>query len=84
MDIFFILVSCLFLLFAFGSTAYLYRLAFASVQSGSIRPRAIPSHRFAIAIPAHNEDAVIADTVARLRQLDYPAHLFDVHIVADH
>lgn len=40
--------------------------------------------RFAIAIPAHNEERVIGATVARLRQVDYAEDRFDVHVVADH
>jgi cellulose synthase/poly-beta-1,6-N-acetylglucosamine synthase-like glycosyltransferase len=47
-------------------------------------PAARPSTRFVIAIPAHDEDSVIAATVDRLRGLDYPAELFSIHIVADH
>jgi len=43
-----------------------------------------PSTRFVIAIPAHDEDSVIAATVSRLRGLNYPADLFAIHIVADH
>ena len=43
-----------------------------------------PSHRFVIAIPAHDEGAVIEETVRRLLALDYPRDLFSVHIVADH
>ena len=43
-----------------------------------------PSTRFAIAIPAHDEALVIAATVGRLRILEYPVELFDIHIVADH
>jgi 1,2-diacylglycerol 3-beta-glucosyltransferase len=43
-----------------------------------------PSHHFAIAIPAHNEENVIGDTIDQLRRLDYPGNLFDIHIVADY
>lgn len=39
---------------------------------------------FAIAIAAHNEETVIASTVERLLGMEYPTHLFSVHIVADH
>ncbi len=40
--------------------------------------------RFALITPAHNEQDVIAATVRRLRQIDYPVAYFDVHVVADH
>ncbi len=35
-----------------------------------------------IAIPAHNEAGVIKTTVCRLLVIDYPAHLFSIHIIA--
>lgn len=66
--------------------AYLLLLALASVRS--VSPPAIsgepPSHRFIIAIPAHDEVSVIEATVRQLQTLDYPADLFSIHIVADH
>jgi len=37
-----------------------------------------------IVIPAHNEVSVIKATVDRLRAIDYPSHLFSIHIIADH
>jgi glycosyltransferase involved in cell wall biosynthesis len=37
-----------------------------------------------IVIPAHNESNVIGSTVDCLRRIDYPPHLFSIHIVADH
>ncbi len=40
--------------------------------------------RFAVAVPAHNEESVIGATVTQLRQMDFPAEQFDVHVVADH
>jgi cellulose synthase/poly-beta-1,6-N-acetylglucosamine synthase-like glycosyltransferase len=42
------------------------------------------SLRFAVAVPAHNEEIVIGETVARLCLMDYPPDRFDVHVVADH
>ena len=40
--------------------------------------------RFAVLIPAHDEEAVIGDTLAALAALDYPTDLCSVHVVADH
>jgi len=64
--------------------AYLYLLALGSVRRPAAPPADQTNHRFAIAIPAHNEAAVIGQTVGRLRALDYPADRFDVYVVADH
>ena len=43
-----------------------------------------PTSRFIVAIPAHNEETVIARTVERLLQIDYPSDHYQVHVVADH
>src|SRR5687767_7872022 len=43
-----------------------------------------PSTRFAVLIPAHNEERLIESTLRSFRELDYPADLFAVHVVADH
>jgi cellulose synthase/poly-beta-1,6-N-acetylglucosamine synthase-like glycosyltransferase len=37
-----------------------------------------------IVVPAHNEANVIGSTVERLCRIDYPSHLFSIHVVADH
>ncbi|HWM22324.1 MAG TPA: glycosyltransferase family 2 protein [Ilumatobacteraceae bacterium] len=42
------------------------------------------STSFTILVPAHDEELLVAETVDRLMALDYPRHLFDVHVVADH
>jgi cellulose synthase/poly-beta-1,6-N-acetylglucosamine synthase-like glycosyltransferase len=65
---------------------YLLLLALSSWRS--IQYREItepqPSQRFAIVVPAHNEESVIGHTVTQLRNLDYPGSLFDIHIIADY
>ncbi|WP_423224677.1 glycosyltransferase family 2 protein [Candidatus Amarolinea aalborgensis] len=64
--------------------AYLYiLLAFG----GKRTTRRDLSHRFlrlAVAIPAHNEEAVIGASVRRLLQSNYPRECFDVHVAADY
>jgi cellulose synthase/poly-beta-1,6-N-acetylglucosamine synthase-like glycosyltransferase len=42
-----------------------------------------PHSRFLILIPAHDEEAGIATTVASCRAADYPAALFSVLVIAD-
>jgi 1,2-diacylglycerol 3-beta-glucosyltransferase len=42
-----------------------------------------PSHRFLILVPAHNEEGLLPSLLNNLHQLDYPAALYAVHVVAD-
>ncbi len=42
-----------------------------------------PEARFLILVPAHNEEAVIADMVRNLQALDYPKALVDFFVIAD-
>jgi 1,2-diacylglycerol 3-beta-glucosyltransferase len=80
-------ILSIFLLILVGiPIAYLVLLALASIRAApalNIEQR-MPTHRFIIAIPAHNEENVIETTVRRLRELDYPSDLYSIHIVADH
>ncbi len=43
----------------------------------------VPEKSFAIIVPAHDEEQVIAETVRSLRAIDYPRELFRVVVVAD-
>jgi cellulose synthase/poly-beta-1,6-N-acetylglucosamine synthase-like glycosyltransferase len=63
---------------------YLYTLALAAIRTPRNIVRGQLRTRFAITIAAHNEDAVISQTVQTLLQQDYPRDRFDVHVVADH
>ncbi|AEV70386.1 glycosyltransferase family 2 protein [Acetivibrio clariflavus] len=42
-----------------------------------------PVNRFAIVVAAHNEEKVIGNIVRNLTRLDYPAHLYDIFVIAD-
>lgn len=69
-----------------GSAVVAYLAVVSAV--GLPRPRrssiaAPPVTTFAIMIPAHNEQSVIDATLRSMSELDYPADLFDVHVVAD-
>ena len=43
----------------------------------------IPVKRFALLTAAHNEEAVIRYHLESLKQLNYPAELFDIYVIAD-
>ncbi|MEM7127653.1 MAG: glycosyltransferase family 2 protein [Chloroflexota bacterium] len=46
-------------------------------------PTKSPQNRFAILIPAHNEEKLLPGLLANLAQLDYPKELYDIFVVAD-
>ena len=46
-------------------------------------PQGEPETQFLVVIPAHDEEAGVATTVASCRGADYPASLFDVLVIAD-
>ncbi len=81
-----LVVSALWLvLSALGlSVLYLLVLTLASVlRRREELPPVPPSRRFAILVPAHDEETVIAEALGSLERMRYPRDLFDVHVVAD-
>lgn len=42
-----------------------------------------PNKRFAVIVPAHNEEVVIGPLIDNLLLLDYPRELFDIFVIAD-
>src|SRR5262245_26771648 len=72
-------------IFALGVCAYYWILA--SVALATQAPR-VPStgvvrHRFAILIPAHDEEANIAAVLASCLEQDYPLDHYRIFVVAD-
>jgi|SRR5579859_271012 len=64
---------------------YLLTLSVAALlqrQSGKTNA-GTPTTRFALLIPAHNEEAVLGAMFASLDALDYPPELMTAHVVAD-
>jgi cellulose synthase/poly-beta-1,6-N-acetylglucosamine synthase-like glycosyltransferase len=82
-------LACTVLLSALIATQVLLvgYLLFLTGTALVVRPRALPAptrlRRFAVLVPAHNEQAVIARVLTSLSQLDYPPELVDVCVVAD-
>lgn len=76
------LLGWLFIFLGAPSALYLGLLTLLSRRI----PDAVGDHRgcrFAVVVPAHNEQAQIAETVASLLAVDYPKELFFVLVVAD-
>jgi glycosyltransferase involved in cell wall biosynthesis len=42
-----------------------------------------PSRRFAVLVPAYNEEALIGEVLASLAELDYPSERYAIHVIAD-
>ncbi|MGB9724529.1 MAG: glycosyltransferase family 2 protein [Chloroflexia bacterium] len=76
--------SLLFLVIVAVHLAHLYLLAVGVFARRRTMPGGGHDHRFAILIPAHNEELVIGHTLEELQRLKYPRHLYNVYVVADH
>lgn len=75
---------CAWAVLLFGAPPALY-LGFLTLLSRRLPDGHGPDNhlRFAVVVPAHNEQAQIAETVASLLQVHYPKALFEVVVVAD-
>jgi len=62
---------------------YLWTLAVASISSIKENNTAGEFLKFAVTIPAHNEERVIASTIQNLLRMDYPVSKFSIFVVAD-
>jgi cellulose synthase/poly-beta-1,6-N-acetylglucosamine synthase-like glycosyltransferase len=80
-----IAMNFLLLLLAVAALVPCICLLGATLLSGRRQPPSCTTRRlrFDVIVPAHNEAAVIARTVASLRKLDWPADLFRILVVAD-
>lgn len=57
--------------------------AIGTIRRQHVRAGEEPGSRFAIVIPAHNEEVLIGTMLSSLARIDYPADRFDIHIIAD-
>lgn len=64
-------------------SGYLAVISVAGWRRPEPRLSRTPNTRFAILVPAHDEDDGIAETLSGFDRLDYPRELFEVHVVAD-
>src|SRR5438552_2448341 len=67
-----------------GLTSYLLLLALAALLPRRASPPDGPARRrFALLVPAHDEEASIGRLLASTQALEYPADRFAVYVVAD-
>jgi cellulose synthase/poly-beta-1,6-N-acetylglucosamine synthase-like glycosyltransferase len=68
-----------------GLTGYLLLLTGAAVRGRrqALPPDAARLRRFALLVPAHDEEQTIGRLLTSIRALDYPAGRFDTYVVAD-
>jgi cellulose synthase/poly-beta-1,6-N-acetylglucosamine synthase-like glycosyltransferase len=68
-----------------ATVSYLLLLtaAAACAQRTTAARQGAPTNRFAIIVPAHNEERLLPVLLLNLSRLDYPRELFSVHVVAD-
>ncbi|MFL6604068.1 MAG: glycosyltransferase family 2 protein [Steroidobacteraceae bacterium] len=67
---------------AIAACAYLLALTILSAAL-PLLPASARKLRFDVIVPAHNEESVIAEAVASLKRIDWPADQFRVVVVAD-
>lgn len=70
-----------YLIFWFG--IYYLSISLAGLFTRRCRRSHPPRMRFAIIIPAHNEERVVGQLVKNLAALHYPSHLYDTYVIAD-
>jgi len=72
--------------FCLVCSGYLFTIVFAGFCARRKRKADVNNAQnvtFAILIPAHDEELLIADTVRSVKAIDYPAEQFSVFVVAD-
>ena len=83
-----VLLSAVQVILLVGLLYYYSLLVAGSIPSQAISPditvKAAYDYKFAILIPAHNEELVIGRTVTQLTRQTYREHLFDIYVAADH
>lgn len=62
---------------------YFFVLGMSGLIQFRIPPTHQPRQRFAVVVPAHNEELVISPLIDNLIALEYPQELYDIFVIAD-
>lgn len=79
-------VTCILLIISFIACAYYYFLLavkFGNNPSKKTQSDTKTKHRFAIIIPAYNEEKSIVETIEFCHKLDYPDDRYSIFVIAD-
>ena len=64
-------------------TVYYTVIAVFGIWHRKDRDLSAPKNKFALMIPAHNEEMVLGDLLENLKILKYPKELYDIYVIAD-
>jgi cellulose synthase/poly-beta-1,6-N-acetylglucosamine synthase-like glycosyltransferase len=85
--VFLVLSSILLIFSAFVTSYYLFLAVVALLKPPkpwqNTETVDDPFRKFAIVVPAHNEEGAIINTLKSCREIDYPEALFEVFVIAD-
>ncbi|MFW5976513.1 MAG: glycosyltransferase family 2 protein [Bacillota bacterium] len=66
-----------------GYTIYFLFFVIIGLFTSKNKNEKKPQNRFAIVVPAHNEEKVISKLLNNIKNLDYPDNLYDIFVIAD-
>lgn len=70
-------------IFLIGYSIYFFTFVCIGLFSRKEMKTKKAENRFAVIIPAHNEEEVISKLLINLKEVDYPDYLYDIFVVAD-
>lgn len=70
-------------IFLFMVVLYQLSVGVFGFRGYNVPPPCEPGKRFAIVIPAHNEERVIGQLINNLQKLKYPKQLYDIFVICD-
>ena len=70
-------------IFLIGYTLYFFLFVLLGLKTKKNDKFKKPKNKFAVVIPAHNEEKVIEKLIKNIKKLKYPKELYDIYVVAD-
>lgn len=70
-------------IFLIGYSLYFFAFVCIGLFTKKDKKMRKPEKKFAVIVPAHNEEDVISQLLINLKKIDYPDYLYDIYVVAD-